>query len=131
MKKENEELLIKDLSGRLSCGVIVQLRLYDKKTVTDARLTGIYDDGDLTVDVLADCIFNIKDVKPYLRPLSSITEEEKKQLDAILVFNHDKLTTIAATPQAFDWLNEHHFDFRNLIPKKLAIAVTEDNNPYK
>jgi hypothetical protein len=31
----------------------------------------------------------------------------------------------------FNWLNAHHFDFRNLIGHELAIEVTEENNPYK
>lgn len=30
-----------------------------------------------------------------------------------------------------DWLNKHHFDYRHLIEKNLAIEVTEENNPYK
>lgn len=30
-----------------------------------------------------------------------------------------------------DWLNAHHFDYRGLIEKDLAIEVTEENNPYK
>jgi hypothetical protein len=33
--------------------------------------------------------------------------------------------------ETYDWLNAHHFDYRNLIPKGLAIEVTEKNNPYK
>ena len=38
---------------------------------------------------------------------------------------------ISGAPSFVDWLNENHFDYRGLIEKGLAIAVTEENNPYK
>lgn len=68
-------------------------------------------------------------VKPYLRPMSSMTEEEKKEYQYITErWMYDADYSIA---DSIDWLNEHHFDYRGLIPKGLAIAVTEENNPYK
>ena len=32
---------------------------------------------------------------------------------------------------SINWLNQHHFDYNNLIEEGLAIAVTKENNPYK
>lgn len=65
-------------------------------------------------------------IKPYLRPLSSMTEEEKSQYNFYLtriVFAYDASLLI-------DWLNKNMFDYRGLIPKGYAIS-TEEFNPYK
>ncbi len=35
------------------------------------------------------------------------------------------------TIKGIDWLNAHHFDYRGLIEKGLAIEVTKDDNPYE
>ena len=37
---------------------------------------------------------------------------------------------LISSVECLDWLNSKHFDYRGLILKGLAIAVTEDNNPY-
>ena len=61
----------------------------------------------------------------YLRPMSSMTEEEKCEFNSYYnMFNNNPVGLI-------DWLNAHYFDYRRLIEKGLAIAVTEENNPYK
>lgn len=62
-------------------------------------------------------------VKPYLRPMSSMTEEERKE--------YWDITSVSNHCAAIDWLNKHYFDYRGLIEKGLAIKVTEENNPYK
>ena len=60
-------------------------------------------------------IDNIFKIKPYLRPLSSMTEEERKYFRK-LAFPYDFV----------DALNKHHFDYRNLIEKGLALEAPED-----
>ena len=80
----------------------------------------------------------IETIKPYLRPMSSMTDEEKGEMyhDCYVVsidFEH-RTTAMIAVPNAIkvvNWLLEHHFDFLGLISKGLAIEVTESNNPYK
>ena len=72
--------------------------------------TGLFDDDELW------------GAKPYLRPMDSMTEEEYAE------FGYD---TLRYTIQDIDWLNAHHFDYRGLIEKGLAIEVTKENNPYK
>ena len=62
-------------------------------------------------------------IKPFLRPMSSMTEEEKDTYDTLLACNAPWVVN--------DWLNANHFDYRGLIPKGLAIAVSKENNPYK
>lgn len=76
-------------------------------------------------------------IKPYLRPLSSMTEEELKEFRAChCVYDlhpdfQPIMCTIMNERNMFDWLNKNMFDYRGLIPKGLAIEVTENNNPYK
>ena len=85
---------------------------------------------------LKECIC-IDSVKPYLRPISSMSEEEKKEfIDAVTweangKFYIDECEDISFYQEKYDWLNAHHFDYRGLIDKGLAIEVTEDNNHYK
>ncbi len=61
-----------------------------------------------------------------------MTEEEKKELRdkniLIAISTSGKVETVI---NGFDWLNAHHFDYRGLTERGLAIKVTEENNPYK
>ena len=125
MSSEEKELLLKDLCARLPYNVICD------------RLGSAYQLVD--IDIKRGLVYLLRDesyvpysiirgdiVKPYLRPMSGMTEEEKKEYQAF--FNYDG---IEYPEEYIDWLNAHHFDYRGLIPKGLAIAVTEENNPYK
>lgn len=68
--------------------------------------------------------------KPYLLPLESLTEEQRDFLHKnpygiyIQLFDN---TLISASTEGFNWLNTHHFDYRGLIPKGLAIDATNLN----
>ena len=127
MMQEDEELLLKDLCGRLPYGVKVETP-YAK----EALFLGIierkgYNRGIRYVDVITDKqTYPIRYIKPYLRPLSSITEEEKLELSTVLIYAN----MIDNTRAQIDWFNEHYIDYRGLIPKGLAIS-TEEFNPYK
>ena len=57
---------------------------------------------------------------PYLRPMSSMTEEERKEYQAF--FNYDG---VEYPEEYIDWLNAHHFDYRGLIEKGLALEAPE------
>ena len=70
-----------------------------------------------------NCIY----IKPYLRPMSSMTEEEKLMYEGLMIGTNN----VSYMLDVIDWLNKNHFDYRGLIPKGLAIEVTEENNPYK
>ena len=123
MTQEDKELLFKDLCARLPYGVKIQV-YYE-----DIAGSGYFDETVWLID--NDEPFHVNDrwienVKPYLRPLSSMTEEELKEFQEFR-----NITPLDWLPLALDWLLEHHFDFRGLIPKGLAIEVTESNNPYK
>ena len=101
MTQEEKEVLLKDLCARLPYGV--KLKRFDGEIV------------ELTPLLFAT--FAIENFKPYLRPMSSMTEEEKREyFDVTQVSNHCA---------AIDWLNAHHFDYRGLIEKGLALEVHE------
>jgi hypothetical protein len=114
MTQEDKELLLKDLCARLPYEIIL---------VSPNERTTYQTDGNTAAELLVE-----EGWKPYLRPMSSMTEEEKKEYhgacDGYLDIYFDSVDSL-------DWLNEHHFDYRGLIPKGLAIKVTKDNNPYK
>ena len=65
--------------------------------------------------------------------MSSMTEEETIEFinltDSIIKFVNKHYAVLSL--QQIDWLNVHHFDYQELIPKGLAIEVTKDNNPYE
>ena len=130
MTQEDKKLLFKDLCARLPHHVRVKVWL--KYGTTEE---GFLDLEHNYGNVLQDAFYynKIKDIKPYLRPMSSMTEEEEIEYDATfatikLADGHYDSTM---TYKSFDWLNAHHFDYRGLIEKGLAIEITKENNPYK
>ncbi len=129
MKQEDKQLLIRDLCARLPYGVICQME--DKLIINESP----YYDYTLSERHL-DLFRNHQNfyIKPYLRPMSSMTEEEKNEyLNTFKksIIGTDEEDGRVWTVDSIDWLNAHHFDYRGLIEKGLAIAVTEENNPYK
>ena len=144
MTQEDKELLLIDLCARLPYGVKCHVPTKDKAmTLTGKRLNYFcfHDERcgvdynheyEVVLDPLNDA-HNGYIIKPYLRPLSSMTEEEKRYLMSLKyqpsAFKWKNL--IISSQEIIDWLNAHHFDYRGLIEKGLAIEVTEENNPYK
>lgn len=131
MTREDKELLLRDLCARLPYGVIIQEYCEEYGYSDNALNTigiGYFSIHEASIE--GTWINHIENVKPYLLSISSMTEEERtKYLNAC----GNEMDNALSSPRysGIDWLNEHHFDFRGLIPKGLAIAVTEDNNPYK
>ena len=128
MKQEDKQLLLKDLCARLPYGVVVETQLVNAPRAKFPALRV------LKSHMLCDFMQTIENVirKPYLRPMSSMTEEEKEEYHSI----QSDIWKPCGTQyydnwRSIDWLNEHHFDYRNLIGKGLAIEVNESNNPYK
>jgi hypothetical protein len=127
MKENLKSLLFKDLCSRLPYGVKCRQHKLDSQICT------------LCPEYLKD-FDAVEEFEPYLRPLSSMTEEEKQYIknrwcyedwyDINDFLNHYQIEA-GDSFYFIEWLYEHHFDFRNLIGCKLAIEVTEENNPYK
>lgn len=123
MTQEQEELLLKDLCARLPYGVI--LNCYE---IVNEPLTLVSHKGLVNND------YDIDEVKPYLFPMSSMTEEQHKEyrkvcdLDMTILENRPmKGEPFPAMYNSQDWLDAHHFDYRGLIPMGLAIDATGKN----
>ncbi len=144
MNEQEKELVIKDLCGRLPYGVIVQVN-DGLKGIYDRRLVQVFcDRTSCSVNVcnpLSECIC-IDSVKPYLRPLSSMTKEECDELKQIMkcdavtdcsleyavggcVDYDDFLVYYEDSYKLNDWLNKNMFDYCGLIPKGLALEAKE------
>lgn len=115
MTKEDKDLVMKDLCGRLPYRVYVQV--VDRVGYTHTR--------ELTPEDIQK-MWSYKSIKPYLRPMSSMTEEEKEQMRDLWI---DADTKTHAT-RLIDFYNKHNFDFRGLIEKDLALS-TDEFNPYE
>ena len=125
MTQEDKELLLKDLCARLPYNVICQVefkenRKYNSKVML---LSGIFTDEAYFTTKGASIYSN--EYKPYLFPLSSMTEEQKQEYQHITErWMYDSSYSIS---DSIDWLNVHHFDYRCLIEKGLAIDSTNLN----
>ena len=122
MTQEDRQLLFVDLCARLPYGV--KCNVYKRIGV----LVGLNDYGpEIDYGDGEDTTCEIKFCKPYLRPMSSMTEDEKNELNNVLEYQY--YADDSCMCEASDWLNAHHFDYRGLIGKGLAIS-TEEFNPY-
>lgn len=129
MTQEDKELLLKDLCSRLPYGVKIQYH-HIQETITDILL-------DINMFGRVNIYGHIKDicdVKPYLFPISSMTEEQKKEYGKVCVLDTEILSRHPMDGSPFpalynsqDWLNKNHFDYRGLIKKGLANDATGKN----
>lgn len=145
MKQEDKELLFKDLCARLPYGVKVWYKYYSdnvtSKFATSIRLV----DGKIALSSKFNREgdwYPIEEanellIKPYLRPMSSMTEEEKNYInykwDADEYGNMMAFSSyeggvseieLADIVGFQDWLNKNMFDYRGLIEKNLALDCT-------
>ena len=131
MTQQDKDLLLRDLCARLLDGVIIQHPdIFRPSIMVTEKLTGI-DKGKINDDGL-----DVSFVKPYLRPLSSLTQEERDKfcdIGGVISYRptDGKQYIVAFVPEALDYLNSIHADYRDMIEKGLAIEVTDENNPYK
>lgn len=131
-QEEKKELLLQDLCARLPYGVkgidreeTITIRAYIQNRIID----------DVGIS------HSIENVKPYLIPLLSMTEEQKEELLYKYIHNdiyfddftdyflagelwHDICVSMDILPELINWLNKNHFDYRGLIPMGLAIDAT-------
>ena len=129
MTPEEKELLFKDLCGRLPYGVKVkypgnetmEIRGIDSPSRTFSLVK--WGEWNYTAVPICEAVWDgegAQEFKPYLRPMSSMTEEEyakKGELFGSYILDNN--------PAYIDWLNAHHFDYRGLIEKGLALEAPE------
>ena len=151
MNKEDKELLLKDLCSRLPYGVKIELTWW-------VMGEGTYINTTLEPDHIEQLLndeYGDAEIKPYLRPMSSMTEEEKEELLISILGNKEDTKYFQVmsdgsidqkdnavqelsnftfhwinfdgknTSSYIDWLNAHHFDYRDLISKGLALEAIE------
>ena len=138
MTQENKELLLRDLCARLPYGVNILHEgwnfEWDDELSTVEKVVGIdkdfiytkvidtnngeeYRDHKLSIDIFDD--------KLFLRPMSSMTEEQKNEYQYITErWMNDSFYSIS---DSIDCLNNNHFDYRGLIPMGLALDATNLN----
>lgn len=139
MTQEDKELLLKDLCARLPYNVKCHVPTYNcVMTLTGKRLNyfcfhkdewGI--DYSHEIETVLDPLNDQNNdyvVKPYLRPMSSMTEEEEEEYRNIDNRSYSCPMDYAHIPasERIDWLNAHHFDYRGLIEKGLALEATKE-----
>lgn len=157
MTQEDKELLIKDICARLDTNLVCSIYRTDDEGVgyRDEILHG-YCKGDIWYEFYfrEDCsigIDNVSKIKPYLFPLSSMTEEMIEEFNNLFnsSFQYFNQGVISASrvwdknepvfvgelecSKLIDWFNAHHIDYRGLIEKGFAIDATDKNiyNYYK
>ena len=115
MTQEDKELLLKDLCARLIYGVKVNVKGGENCSNYDTTYT-----SDLIY------LVGLREIKPYLRPMSSMTKEECDECMPLFdVLDDNCIPHEEWSYRAFDWLNAHHFDYRGLIEKGLALEAPD------
>ena len=137
MKQENKELLLRDLCARLPYGV--KVKLGDNPNIFDLeyriKFAVMYGDSDKLEDIL-----DIINIKPYLFPLSSLTEEQRNNISKLLIDTQNEFSPygelnmkgcdnlfICSVKQSNALINyclTNHLDINGLIEKGLAIDAT-------
>ncbi len=128
MTQEEEKLLLIDLAARVPYGVMVEQTLFPS-TIADKeqRLKSVQANNCVKLywnKYNIDDFVPIHCIKPYLRPMSSLTEEETLEFVKTTINTPDGYPMW--TTDSYDWLNKHHFDYRGLIPMRLALEAPED-----
>ena len=130
MTQEDKEFLIRDLCGRLPYGVKAYIKnwskldrkyyegIYTVESIDPSLNTIVADSERSSVEVIVGD--DDYEIKPYLRPMSNMTEEEKLMYEGLMIGTDN----ISYMLDVIDWLNAHHFDYRNLIQMNLAIDAT-------
>ena len=120
MTQENKELLLKDLCARIPYGVKMN-HIADNEH-SPKTLIGVAKDM-ITLKGLGgyECV-DVEHYKPYLFPLSSMTEEQKREREAhFTCMKHDMSFSIC---RYMEWCYKNHLDINGLIPKGFAIDAT-------
>ena len=121
MTQEEKQLLLIDICTRLPYGVICHTEKGDGH-LCSINQTIFGTEYGLNISLIKrDRFYDSKTeeqaIKPYLRPMSSMTEEETDTYDRMVMCN--------ASWVVDDWLLSHHFDYRGLIEKGLALEAPE------
>lgn len=130
MTQEEKNLLLVDLCARLPYGVICHTEKGDGH-LCSINQTIFGTEYGININPLKRDYFNDSEteeqvIKPYLRPMSSMTEEEFKEYHSMLIdVDNSGLMNQGLITKIVDWLDKKMFDHRNLVPKGLALEALE------
>ena len=150
LSKEEKELILRELCARLPYGIVINVGDKDLKLDKKHQCIGVLYPEDCSDEfnernnnasfyiVISGCYYG-EEIKPYLRPMSSMTEEEffeyrrikfskvtyREEYKRIDVGKYHNVGIIPID-EYLDWLNAHYFDYRGLIEKDLAIEAPKD-----
>ena len=135
MTHEDKELLLKDLCARLPYGVIIKHKDEHGRSI-DVKLVGY--NGDWFNYYIDDLCFHLKihEFKPYLRPMSSMTEEEKRHISKMMCLRtygegvvyditYPVYTPYYVMEDCLNYLCSIYVDYSGLIEKHLALEAPE------
>jgi len=157
MTQEEKQLLLKDLCARLPYGIMCRIDhdpegeydigIDDERFIDDRIVSVCHENEQIFVYEDEDYPYSPEEIRPYLRPMSSMTKDEKREFQNILSNNkhgvwlensdvYDEKWEISVDSyypyiplegftNGFDWLNAHHFDYRGLIERGLAMEAPE------
>ena len=114
--QEDKELLLRDLSARLPYGIKGNYQNSDDKLLRSITIVYNY--------LKPNGMVMTGDIKPYLFPLSSMTEEQTEELIKIINTGQNDNNEFMRSLCRIDFYHKHHFDYRGLIPMGLAIDAT-------
>ena len=133
MAQSDKELVLKELCTRLPYGIVINVGDKDLKLDKKHQCIGVLYPEDCSDEfnerhnnasfyiVISGCYYG-EEIKPYLRPMSSMTEEEKAMYEGLMIGTDN----ISYMLDVIDWLNANHFDYRGLIEKGLALKAPKD-----
>ena len=152
MTQEHKELLLKDLCSRLPYGVKYMKYSWGYGLDQEIPEVEVLECVDKNGYISNTKVYTVEDIKPYLFPLSSMTEEQKRELLELTGYeqiceescgfnsrgvyinivgeyeyeyeNNQESIILYIDDIGIDWCNKNHFDYRGLIPKGLAIDAT-------
>lgn len=118
MKQENKELLFRDLCARVPYGVKVQYM----NNIFVIDYVSSYE--EVKLDTPDSYTVGVSEVKSYLFPLSSMTEKQTKELINLINTGQNDNNEFMRTLCRIEFYHKHHFDYRGLIHRGLALDAT-------
>lgn len=125
MTPEQKQLLLKDLCARLPYKTYIEIvdedgNVYDEVELEPQHINTVRYDESISI-------------RPYLHPMSSMTEKEKKTFDKFICIDEDAwlgkengcVNQAKIMSDGIDWLLANQFDYRGLIPMGLALESRE------
>lgn len=116
MTEEDKELLLIDLCARLPYETMFHTEKYGEECLLSI---------DLEYEKVNE-LYDIQEIKLYLRTMSSMTEEEKDEFMKIHLYDRETKRLEQLDADAVDFYNKHHIDYRGLITMGLALEAPED-----